>query len=318
MIRPAPVRIVAIDERSLGEIGQWPWPRSRLAELTDKLVRLGAAAIAFDVIFAEPDRTSLDTVVKAMPDGPLKTDLLQRIGAEDTNDALFAKALAAAPTVLGATMQAQGDPHPWEPKAGFAVAGDSPNAFLPRLRIRGTARCRRCATPRRGSAPPTGCPDRDGVVRRVPLMMRVGDALMPSLAIEALRVGQGASTYLLRASNASGTTAFGRDTGLNAIKVGDIVIDTGADGTIRPRYTFTNPARFISAADVLSDRADPDAMRGRLVLIGTTAVGLGDVRATPLDPVVPGVEIHAQVLEQLLVGTAPVAAGLGARAWNSS
>ena len=297
----APVRIVAIDERSLAEMGQWPWPRSRLAELTEKLGGLGAAAIAFDVIFAEPDRTSLDTVVHAMPDGALKTDLLQRIGTEDTNDGQFAKALAAAPSILGATMQAHGAPQSWDAKAGFAVAGDSPNAFLPHFRS--------AALPLpilRDAAPGLGAtnwlPDRDGVVRRVPLMTRMGDVLMPSLAIETLRIAQGASSFLLRGSNASGATSFGRATGLNAIRVGDVAIDTSANGSIRPRYTATNAQRFISAADLLAGRADAEAVRGRLVLVGTTAVGLGDVRATPLDAVVPGVEIHAQVLEQLLSG----------------
>ena len=188
----APVRIVAIDERSLAALGQWPWPRSRMAELTERLARLGAAVVAFDIIFAEPDRTSLDTVIGGLPESQLKSDLLARISTEDTNDSRFAKVLAAVPTVLSATMQARGTPQTWEPKAGFAVAGDSPNAFLP-----GFASVALPLPLLRDAAPGLGAtnwlPDRDGVVRRVPLLLRAGEAIMPSLALETLRVGQGAS-----------------------------------------------------------------------------------------------------------------------------
>ena len=297
----APVRVVAVDERSLAQLGQWPWPRWRLADLTNHLVRLGAAAVTFDVIFAEDDRSNLDAVVAGLPDGALKDDLSKRIAGETTNDERFAKALGDAPTVLGATMQARGPSQSWTSKSGFAVAGDPPQAFIPHF-----ASIALPISTLRDAASGLGAtnwlPDRDGVVRRVPLMLRLGDALLPSLAIETLRVAQGASTYLLKGSNASDTTAFGRSTGLNAIRVGDLPIDTSADGAIRPRYTHTAPGRFISALDVLEERVDPAALRGRLVLVGTTAAGLGDVRATPLDAVVPGVEIHAQVLEQMMSG----------------
>ena len=295
-----PVRVVAIDEKSLAELGQWPWPRSRIEDLTTQLGRMGAAAIAFDIIFAEPDRASLENIVALMPDTPVKSDLLKDVAGQATNDMWFAKVLADAPSILGATLQ-QGAPVTWDPKAGFATAGDPPDRFVPQFPS--------AALPipvLRDAAPGLGAtnwlPDRDQIVRRVPLFLRAGSSLMPSLALETLRVGQGASTYVLRGSNSSGHTAFGAQTGLNAVRVGDMEIATSADGAIRPRYTRSNPARFVSAADLLAGRADPEAVRGRLVLVGTTAIGLGDVRATPLQAAVPGVEVHAQVLEQLLTG----------------
>ncbi|MCW6507582.1 CHASE2 domain-containing protein [Lichenifustis flavocetrariae] len=296
-----PVRIVAIDEASLAKYGQWPWPRTRLAELVDRLADRGAATAAFDIIFAEPDRLSLEQVVGGLPDGTIKSDFEQHLSGAETNDALLSRAVARLPTALGMTMT-QGASRPdWAAKFGLVYAGDPPAAFLPVFAsaLLPLAQLREAA---QGLGATNWLPDHDQIVRRVPLLLRCGDAIVPSLAMEALRLAQGASTYVVRSSNASGTTAFGQHTGLNAIKVGDFEIATGSDGSIRPRYTHTNAARYISAAEVLDGTMPEDAVRGRIVLIGTPVTGLGDVKATPLDAVVPGVEIHAQVLEQLLAG----------------
>lgn len=297
----SPVRIVGIDEASLKALGQWPWPRTRLAELVDKLRALGAAAIAFDVLFAEPDRTSLENLVDTLPDAGLATELRDRIKGQDTNDDRFAKAVAAAPVALGVAATQSGDPAPFAPKSGFVVAGDPPDDFLPVFShlVLPLPGLRAAAT---GLGVTNWLPDRDQVVRRVPLLVRSGEAIVPSLAMESLRLAQGASSYVLRGSNASGTSAFGRQTGLNAVKVGDIEVATGDDGSIRPRYTHATGQRYISAADLLAGHVAPDAVAGRVILIGTPVVGLGDVRATPLDAAVPGVEVQAEVLEQLLSG----------------
>ena len=97
-----PVRIVAIDEASLKALGQWPWPRTRLAELVDKLRAMGAATVAFDVIFAEPDRASLEAILPTLPDPTLAAELATRLKGQDTNDQRFAKAIGAGPVVLAA------------------------------------------------------------------------------------------------------------------------------------------------------------------------------------------------------------------------
>jgi adenylate cyclase len=117
-------------------------------------------------------------------------------------------------------------------------------------------------------------------------------------------VAQGASTFVLRSSNASGETAFGAQTGLNAVKIGDLEIPTSPRGDVRVRYTASEPARFMSAAAILGGKADPSELQGRIILIGSSAAGLADLRATPLDPSVPGVEVHAQLLEHMLEGRA--------------
>ena len=198
-------------------------------------------------------------------------------------------------------LQDAGGPKTLPPKAGFVIAGDDPSPYVPAL-ASAVLPLRSLAEAASGLGATNWLPDRDGVVRRVPLIARSGRAFVPSLMMESLRVGQGASTYVLRGANASGTTAFGRNTGLNAIKVGDFEIPTSDDGSVRPRYTPTSPARFISAKDLIAGTVDPDEIRGRIIFVGTSAVGLGDVRATPIESVVPGVEVHAQVLEQLMSG----------------
>ncbi|KAB2858714.1 MAG: adenylate/guanylate cyclase domain-containing protein, partial [Bauldia sp.] len=145
-------------------------------------------------------------------------------------------------------------------------------------------------------------PDRDQVIRRVPLVYRLGDTYVPALASEALRVAQAASTYVLKASNASGETAFGEQTGLNHIKVGDIEVPTDADGGIWLQFRPSNPAAFIPAWKVLASENDAAEVAGRIVLVGTSSPGLLDLRATPLDAAIPGVEIHAMAIEHILSG----------------
>ena len=145
-------------------------------------------------------------------------------------------------------------------------------------------------------------PDRDQVIRRVPLIYRVGEEFIPTLTTEALRVAQGASTYVLKASNASGETAFGEQTGLNHIKVGDLEIPTDADGGIWLKFRPSSPEAYIPAWKVLAGENDASAVAGRILLVGTSAPGLIDLRATPLEAATPGVEIHAQAIEHILSG----------------
>src|SRR5207245_3807712 len=145
-------------------------------------------------------------------------------------------------------------------------------------------------------------PDRDRVIRRTPLIYRVRDVLVPSLAAELLRVAQGASTYLLKAANASGETAFGQNTGLNHIRIGDVVAPTDAGGGIYLKFRHFQKASYIPAWKILAGEIPQEGIEGRLMLVGTSAPGLLDLRATPVDAAVPGIDIHAQVIETLLTG----------------
>ena len=278
-----PVRVVEIDEESLKQLGQWPWPRERVAELVDKLKNAGAAAIAFDFLFSEKDRS--DATAKA----------------GQTPDDVFAHAIDGAPVVLGSFISDAPNGAAGSAKAGFVTAGDDATKFL---------------TPSPGALAPLSQlaqhaagvgflnwrPDSDRVVRRVPLILNVDGSLHPSLAMEALRVAQGASTYIVKSSNASGETAFGEVYGVLQVRNGDLTIDTDPSGEIRVYFARPDPRRSIPAWKVLALGADLSDLQGTIVFVGASAATLSDIVATPLSPVMPGVEAHAQIVEQILSG----------------
>jgi adenylate cyclase len=299
--RDGPVRIVAIDEASLAELGQWPWPRTRLADATRRLGELGAAAIAFDIIFNEPDRASAESVVASLFSEALRAQLSANLVGAETNDQAFAKALQDIRAVLSASLLPVSATRDLAPRAGFANAGDDPLPFI--IAFDGVAGpLPILAAAAKGIGAINWLPDRDQVVRHVPLLVRLKSAIFPSLALESLRVAESATTIIVRSSNASGQTAFGQKTGINALKVGEREIQTGPNADIRPYYTTTQLDRFISFARLLRNEVAKEDVEGRIVLIGTTATGLSDVRATPLDAAVAGVEIHAQIIEALIGG----------------
>jgi adenylate cyclase len=294
-----PVRIVDIDEDSLNRYGQWPWPRTTLGDLVSELSEKGAAAIAFDILFSEPDQSSVEEIVKRLPADQAKA--LSDIAANTPgNDRAFASALAAAPGVL-AVVLTNGFNAAFQPKAGFAIAGDDPREFVIGF-TGGTGNIAVIEQAARGVGAINWIPDRDQVVRRASLIYRLGDNFVPALAAEALRVARDASTYLLKSSNANGETALGGSTGLNHIGIGNLEIPTDADGGLTLRFRHSQPQAFIPAWKVLSGDIAREEIAGRIILIGSSAPGLFDTRATPLDAAVAGVEIHAQTIEHILTG----------------
>lgn len=294
-----PVRIVDVDDASLARIGQWPWPRTTVAELTQQLAGLGAAAVAFDMVFSEPDRLDPAAVVKLLPP-EARAPAEAALAGRDSSDRQFATALAASPSVLG-TILTHGRDGTIPEKWGMASAGDDPRGFVPRF-SGAVAPLPELAAAARGIGALNWLPDRDQVVRRVPILLGLGGKLVPSLSAEALRVAQGASTYVVRASNASGDQAFGTKSGITAVKIGALDVATDAWGEVRVRFSATDPRRFLSAADVLDGKVPAGEVEGRIVLVGSSAPGLMDTRATPLDAAVPGVEVQAQLIEHIVAG----------------
>lgn len=294
-----PVRIVDIDDVSLARYGQWPWPRTRIAAIINRLDAAGAAAIAFDMVFSEPDRSSGENILAMLDASPTRDLLAREIASRATNDETLAEAIGSRTVILGAIATARSDTKPFPHKFGFANAGDDPAPFL--VHFNGVLLPLKILTDAAtGIGLLNWTPDHDQVVRSVALLTRVGEAYAPSLVVETLRVAQGASTLLVRASNASGESAFGLKTGINTVKVGQYAVPTNADGTVRVRFTKHEPRRFIPVWRVIEgEKID---VNGALVFVGTSAAGLLDQRATPLDPGVPGVEVHAQLAEHILGG----------------
>lgn len=289
---PVPVRIVDVDEASLRELGQWPWPRDRLAELLARLGELGAAVVVFDILFSEPDRLSPRTVLQNVT--AVDSGLLSSL---PDNDEIFARQIAAHPTVLGLAGAPDGAPPP-PSKASFAYVGENPIAALP---------------PISGAVLPLpvlaeaaqGIGDtsmnslqENAIVRIMPMFQTDGTQILPSLTLEALRVAQGASTYIIETASEAAVSIV-------ALKIGDFEVPTTRTGGLWLYLTPEMPDRYISASKVLQGSAEELAplVEGHIVLVGTSAAGLLDIRATPLGQNVPGVSLHAQALEQMLTGT---------------
>jgi adenylate cyclase len=294
---PLPVRVVDLDEASLETLGQWPWPRHRLALLLDRLHGFGAATVVFDVLFPEPDRLS----PSRLAEDPVIAALLAR-GAIDPefatadNDAAFAAAMQGRAVVLGIAETAEGGLVPG--KAGLVQVGADPAAGLPPATAT-TALVPVLQAAASGigsvSTSPWGSA---AIIRTVPLLWQSGDGALPSLALEALRVAQGESSIVLFGAPGAAGVA-------DSVRVGAFEVPTTPDGQIWLRARRDDPRLYIPARELLAEAPDPalrDRIEGHIVLVGTSAAGLLDIRTTPLGENVPGVSIHAQVIEQILLG----------------
>ena len=295
-----PVRIVDIDEASLAAVGQWPWPRTHLARIIDALKHAGARTISLDLILAEPDRLSPAEFAKLFKDTPQLAPMIGEASALPSNDQRMADAIATAPVVLGIAGGGEGKALP-SPRAHFAFAGDDPQRFVPSF-TGGVASLPILSEHATGLGAVNWLPFRDLIIRKVPLLVSVAGTLYPSLPLEALRVAQGESTVFVKSSGASGIEAFGQKTGIENVRVGATVLPTDEAGELWLRVSRPDARRYVSAQKILTGDFDAKSIAGRDILIGTSAVGLLDLRATALDTAVPGVEIHAQALEQMLSG----------------
>lgn len=276
-----PIVIVDIDEKSIREIGRWPWPREKITQLVKKMYAQGATVIAFDMLFSEPEN-------------------VQNCGANTVNnDMLFKDALEQGKDkiILGSFLS----------NAHEISIGQLPTPAVELAPLHLTD----LALPRMQSyisniplfenAVGHGgvlsiIPDTDGILRRYSLLQRYGDNLYPSLALAAVQL------YLLEKNISISVVNIGKEKVIENIKLGNSRILTDEDGRvfipyIGPAHSFP----YYSASDVMNDRLPEDTLQNTIVFVGTSAVGLGDVRATPVGSVYPGVEIHANVAEGLFL-----------------
>jgi adenylate cyclase len=285
-----PVVIVDIDEASLKEIGQWPWPRTILADLITRLAELGVVAIGFDIIFAEPDRMSPSIAATSFRN--LDDDTRNKLRNLPSNDEVFAQAIRGARVVAGQAGSATATPRSQAEAAlqtGFAVRGPDATPFIVTFAglLRNVPVIEQAAA---GRGVFSVLPERDGIVRRVPLVMRAQGAMVPSLSMELLRVVTKSSAILVRTDQA----------GVQSVAVPGLQVPTDQNGRFWVHFNKHDPARYVSAKDVLQGRVPRDRVEGKLMLIGTSAVGLLDIKTTPVSAAIPGVEIHAQILESAL------------------
>ncbi|MEL7467329.1 MAG: adenylate/guanylate cyclase domain-containing protein [Pseudomonadota bacterium] len=329
----SPVRVVDIDETSLKQLGQWPWPRTFLAEMVYRLTNAGAAVIAFDMIFSEPDRTSPEILVPS----------LQRFGddysavfqdpstkrgtsAVPDHDASFGWLISQAPVVLGMIAE-EGATSATMPEAlrqPSQLGGDRRDLFgvidtydgvvtnLPVLSqgASGIAAFNLAAT--EGS-----------IIRRVPMVIMIDDPavpntdeivlaaqdlkLLPTLSMEALRVAQAEErSNQIKTSRGSGEDDYSGGLSIASIRTGNVIVPVDRDGALRVRYSGAEDRRVIPAHRVLEAGGIPDDVAadvaGKIIFVGTSVTGLFDLVRTPLSNRVAGVHVHAEVTEQILDG----------------
>ena len=296
-----PVRIVDIDDASLERIGQWPWPRSEVGALVNELFEMGAAVVVFDAVFAEPDRTSPLRLLDGMTGLSVNEKLRREIEQLPDHDAVLADAFANGHVVTGFVFT--NDKRGGKPRAaaGFSYGGDPFAHLFPRTGSVANLPLLEAAASGNGAF--TVDPDPDGIHRRVPLLFSHEGALYPSLAAEAIRVATDSRSYSIKTADSSGEASFGKGTGITQLRIGrEFTVPTNSRGEIWVWYTPPVAGRYVPAWQVLAGTADRQKIEGNIVLVGTTAAGLRDVRATPLDPVSSGVTVHAQIIEQILLG----------------
>jgi len=288
-----PVAVVAVDDKSLDALGQWPWPRSLMARVLDRITGAGPAAIGVNILFAEPDRLSPTALAQVLTDLPadLRDGLRQ---APDTDQAL-AQALTHAPTVLGfaAVGQDWAGPNGTPPLTPVLRKGP---AVLTHLALRRESTLASYPVVAAGAAAHgviNPLPSADGVVRRLPFLSNLDGRIALGLVPEIVRLLTGSRI----------ATVFADDSGVKALGLGPGRVPLDPDGGFRVPYGRYGPERYISALDILDGTVDPSGLRGRVVLVGVTASGLGDLASTPLDTDVPGVDVHMQALEALIQGT---------------
>ena len=265
----APAMIVAVDEASLARYGQWPWPRARVAELLRTISADDPAAVGVDILFPEPDGTS--------PDG--------------SGDAALARAIAGNRVVLAVAGLPYRDRRFLAPPTVAPVRLLLPQA-PPLHRFKGQLQSLPMldrAAAGRGLVS-VGTPGR--IVRRVPVVAQIGKVYVLSLAAEMFRVAEGLSLVSIESHDRDRMT----------LRLGQFSIPMQADGRLWLHFGHHDPARYVSAADLLSGRVAPRVLRHKLVLVGVTGLGLLDQKLTPLGERVPGVEIHQQLLEQIFDG----------------
>ncbi len=278
--------IVDIDERSLKALGQWPWSRNIVAQLLHNLAAMGAGIVGLDIVFAEPDASSPALV-------------LSQLGVEYENapdyDGMLADVISATPTVPGYVFAMQEDgiaPHDTPKHTVLVIERQKPlhvNLFRPHRAILNLPMFE-------AAAYTTGyfntVPDGDGVVRSIPLVMEFRGVLYPALSLEMVRLALGLKRFEVQ-YNPQGIVGIG---------LGERAITTDALGRMMVGYhgpSFTY--RYISALDVVEGRMQD--IEGAIVLVGTSAAGLLDLRSTPFDSVYPGVEVHANAIDNLLNGS---------------
>lgn len=291
-----PVIVVGIDSQSLATYGQWPWSRSLLARLSERILAGRPLALGLDIVFAETDRYSPEALANALPELPKPA-----LGALAEPDAQLASALATGPSVLavvGLNNALPGSRQPARPLQRLNPGLDETAIARFSSAIVSRPLLERAAA---GEGLINASPDHQrsgterGVLRRVPSLAMIDQQPFLSLPLEMIRQALGDA--------GSVTPELGRH-GMTGIRIGDYRLPTQDNGEVLLHFGPASAHYYLSAADVLAGKHPPETFAGRFVIVGFNSTGLQDSIVTPLGESVPGVDIHVQVIESMLAGSA--------------
>ena len=300
--------IVDIDEASLAKYGQWPWPRYRVAQLLENIGQAGAASVGIDILFAEEDRTSLDLIQAA-----IKADFEDALAPGQSvispdipprmlnNDDIFARTLGRGPYVLGFSFDFESrlekDGVPMIRPVNLSVVS-----------LEGANEVSRYLVEAKGVIPPlerlgkqavnTGFmnirPDSDGILRSTPLLIRYQGKIYPAFSLAALLTALGNPSLALKVSSV----------GIESMKIGNTVVPLDKNGRFFVHYRGggENGFKTYSASQFLEGKVPLNSLKGKIAILGTSAYGLKDLRATPMDPLFMGARVHATVIDNILKG----------------
>jgi CHASE2 domain-containing sensor protein len=290
--------IVDIDEKSLRQYGQWPWPRYRIGILLDKLRRLGASSIGLDMMFAEDDRTSIDIIRKELL-RDFGVDLRFKEVPSDLRDSdkRLADALSRGNVVLGYQFLFEEDSHSdncllhplnVNKMGNVGEEGDS-GVFI---KARGVSCNLKMLSQAAGASGFFNVsPDPDGILRCIPLIIEHEGRCYPNLALATLMQSLGVKDVLLKTDKRVA----------ESLCLNRTIIPLTSKGTMLIRFRGKSKTfEYVSAADILSDRIPRGKIEGKIVFVGTSASGMKEFKSTPFDPIFPGVEIHATVVDNIL------------------
>ncbi len=302
--------IVDIDERSLQAEGQWPWDRFKVGRLVEQLESYGVIIVGFDITFPEPQRNSMQDLLTRVDEASLDEDFVTRMrDIESVLDADSYMANALASPVMDTVLAVSFNP------VQAVEYGTLPESIVQidesiaqRVRLQEmagfTANIQVLQDQARGAGIMNQLPDVDGIIRRVPLVVRYQDQLYPTLALEMARL------YFFEDSFELVTYPVGDIEQVEGIRIGrnagqyELATDARAQVLVpyvgRSVLSGSGQYPYVSATDVLNGTADPAILENALVLVGTTATGMFDLRSTPLEAVYPGVEVHANILNGIL------------------
>lgn len=287
----APAVIVAIDEKSLTELGQWPWPRSYMAGIVENITNAGALVIGIDAVFPDADRLSPGRFADGQLDMP--SGVKERLHALPDTDETFARALSQSRVVMALAGMSDSEEKigRLRPPPVFMKGSNKTDKLL---NFPGFVQTRPEIL--KGAASLgviNAATEIDGVIRRLPMIAQVDGKPVPAITMEMWRqvTGEPAATFLAD------------DSGFHTAQIGGLDIPLQDDGTMFVPFGRSRPDIYISASDVLAGRIPADFFAGKLALIGVSALGLGDRALTPLFEKIPGVEVHAQIIEAVFTQT---------------